>query len=380
MEKCMLIKNGRIVDPARGINQAGDIFVENGKVVEHIHLDRLKDGSIIDAGGCLVVPGLIDLHAHLFFRGTDAGIPADAALLPSGVTTAVDGGSAGSANYELFQSSVVATSMVRIKSFLNVSPGGLATARHEEPINPKSFDRDKIAWLFRQYPDHLIGLKLRQSRGVVGELGLDPLKAAIEISENLFCPVAVHTTDPPSATEDLVELLRPGDIFVHAYHGVGNTILGANRHVLPAVRKARERGVLFDAANGRNHFSFDTAFAALADGFEPDIISTDLTTLTWNKPPVYSLPFVISKYLNMGMALPAALAACTAVPARLLGMTGIIGTLAPGAEADIAILRLEERETEFLDARGQKHLGNQLLIPQATVKAGRIVYRNCGSV
>ena len=380
MEKCMLIKNGRIVDPARGINQAGDIFVENGKVVEHLHLDRLKDGSIIDAGGCLVVPGLIDLHAHLFFRGTDAGIPADAALLPSGVTTAVDGGSAGSANYELFQSSVVATSMVRIKSFLNVSPGGLATARHEEPINPKSFDRDKIAWLFRQYPDHLIGLKLRQSRGVVGNLGLEPLKAAIEISENLSCPVAVHTTDPPSATEDLVELLRPGDIFVHAYHGVGNTILGANRHVLPAVRKARERGVLFDAANGRNHFSFDTAFAALADGFEPDIISTDLTTLTWNKPPVYSLPFVISKYLNMGMALPAALAACTAVSARLLGMTGIIGTLAPGAEADIAILRLEERETEFLDARGQKHLGNQLLIPQATVRAGRIVYRNCGSV
>jgi predicted amidohydrolase len=226
----------------------------------------------------------------------------------------------------------------------------------------------------------LIGLKLRQSRDVVGELGLDPLKAAIEIAEDISCPIAVHTTDPPSATDDLVELLRPGDVFVHAYHGVGNTILGANRQVLPAVRKARERGVLFDAANGRNHFSFDTAFAALADGFVPDIISTDLTTLTWNKPPAHSLPFIISKYLNMGVALPAALAACTSVPARLLGMTGVIGTLAPGAVADIAILRLEERDTEFLDSRGQKHMGNQLLIPQATVRAGHIVYRNCGCV
>jgi len=380
MEKCLLIKNGRVVDPARCINQSGDIFVENGKIVEQLHLDRLKDGSTLDAGGCLVVPGLIDFHTHLFFGGTDAGIPADVALLPSGVTTAVDGGSAGSANYELFQRSVVATSMVRIKSYLNVSPGGLATGRHNEPLYPLTFDRDKIAWLFQQYPDNLVGLKLRQSRDVVGDLGLDPLKRAIEIAEQLSCPVAVHTTDPPSTTDDLVELLRPGDVFVHAYHGVGNTILGSNHRVLPSVRKARERGVLFDAANGRSHFSFDTALAALADGFEPDIISTDLTTLTWNKAPAYSLPFVISKYLNMGVSLPTALAACTAVPARMLAMTGIIGTLAPGAEADIAIFRLEEQEIEFLDFRGRKHQGHQLLVPQATVRAGRIVYRNCGNV
>jgi len=380
MEKYLLIKNGWMVDPAREINQAGDIFVEDRKIVKQIHPDRLKDCSVIDASGCLVVPGLIDFHTHLFFGGTDAGIPADAALLPSGVTTAVDGGSAGSANFELFQRIVVATSIVRIKSFLNVSPGGLVTARHDELLTPKFFDRDKITWLYRQYPDSLIGLKLRQSRDVVGELGLDPLKAAIEIAEDISCPVAVHTTNPPCATDELVELLRPGDIFVHAYHGVGKTILGENRNVLPSVRKAREHGVFFDAANGRSHFSFDTAFSALADGFKPDIISTDLTTLTWNKPPAYSLPFVISKYLNMGMSLPDVLAACTAVPARLLGMAGVIGTLAPGAEADIAILRLEERDTEFLDSRGQKHRGNQLLIPQATIKAGRIVYRNCGCV
>ncbi|MDR3561144.1 MAG: amidohydrolase family protein [Negativicutes bacterium] len=243
MEKCLHIKNGRVIDPARNLDAVGDVFVLDGKIVKKLEAALLASAVVIDAAGCLVVPGLIDFHAHLFGGGTDAGIPPDLALLPYGVTTAVDGGSTGSANYESFYRSIVATSLVRVKTFLNIAPAGLTTGRHDEVLDPKVIDRDKTAQLFAQYPSNLIGLKVRQSRGVVGDLGLAPLEAAVKLADSLGCPVAVHSTDPPGSNDELLALLRPGDIFVHVYHGVGNTIIGGDGKVLPAVRSARQRGV-----------------------------------------------------------------------------------------------------------------------------------------
>jgi len=224
---------------------------------------------VINANGCLVLPGLIDFHTHLFYQGSQHGVPADAALLPLGIKTAIDGGTAGISNYELFYKSVVVNSVVRIKSYLNVSPTGMATATYDENINPKYFEEERIEQLFSTYPGELLGLKARANKEAVGELGIEPVKAMLRIAEKISCPIAVHTTNPPISTEELVDIFWPNDVFVHVYHVAGNTILDGNNKVLTAVKEARKRGVIFDAANGRGHFAFKTAQAALNENFVP---------------------------------------------------------------------------------------------------------------
>jgi predicted amidohydrolase len=331
---------------------------------------------VIDASGCLVMPGLIDFHAHMYAGGTEIGVVPDSAFLPQGVTTAVDAGSAGISGYEGFVHSIVARSRVRILSYINVSPSGIPTTRYHEEVNPKYYDLAATKRFLQKNKGQLLGLKIRQSRDIVGELGLEPLRATLKMAESLGCPVVVHTTDPPSSMEDIAALLRRKDVFCHVFHGKGNTIIGPDGKVLPGIREARKRGVIFDAANGRSHFTFKTSRAALADGFPPDVISTDATANTiYEGGYVFGLPFLISKYLYLGMALPEVVAACTATPARLVGLEGKIGTLAPGAVADVAIFRLGQKKVTFVDQQGQKETGDRLLIPQLTLRDGRVAYR-----
>lgn len=362
------------MDPARGMDEVRDVCMEGDRIVP----DFGKEGEaeqVIPADGCLVLPGLIDFHAHVFYRGNDSSVPPDLAMIPNGVTTVLDGGTAGTANYESFYRNVMANSVVRIKSLLSVSPTGQSTVQYDENQDPRYFDEDRMEQLFRRYPDSLIGLKVRQSRDVVGGLGLSPFKRALKVADRLSCRVEVHTTDSPGETTDLVNLFRPGDIFTHVFHGIGNTIIGRDGHVLPAVREARKRGVIFDAANGRNHFAFKTAEAALADGFAPDVLGSDLTWLTFGKEPAFGLPWLMSKYLALGMKLPDVIAAVTATPARVFGMEKEIGTLAPGACADVALFKLVRKKCTFRDILGESRTGEQLLLPQATWRAGRLVFR-----
>jgi len=370
-----LISGGHVIDPARGINEKADIFLEGDRIIAGEKADALPPDLVIKADGCLVMPGLIDYHTHVFSGATENGCPPDIGTLPNCVTTVVDGGSAGTANYEIFRSNVIANSQVRIKSFLSVSPTGQVTMKYDENHDPRYYDQDKMAFLFKKYPDELLGLKLRLSQEVVGDLGFRPLIKALEIAERLSCRVAVHTTNPPGETCELAKLFRRGDVFAHVYHGKGSTIIGDDNRVLPEVKKARQRGVIFDAANGRSHFAFKTAEAALADGFAPDVISSDLGWVTLFTQPMFGLPWLMSKYLALGMDLPAIVAACTSTPACLMGMEGEIGTLAPGSCADVAIFKQVEHHCEFFDALGVSRVGQKLLLPQATIRAGRVVFR-----
>ena len=241
--------------------------------------------------------------------------------------------------------------------------------------NIEYFDEEKIKVLFRKYPNELLGLKVRISKDIVGDLGLHPLKRSIEIANLLKCSIAVHTTNPCSDTSELVKLFRKGDIFAHVYHGTGSTIIGNDNHVLPEVKDARKRGVIFDAANGKNHFSFKTAESALDDGFAPDIISSDFSNLTMFMEPVFGLPWLMSKYLLLGMQLNDIVAACTSTPARLIGMDNEIGTLSPGTCADVAILKPVNHKCDFRDSFNEIRVGEKLLLPQLTIRAGHIVFR-----
>lgn len=369
------IRGGTVLDPGRSLEREGDVFVHRGMVVDPPVDGSAEAEEVIDATGCLVLPGLIDFHTHLYFGGTEIGIEPDAGLLPQGVTTAVDAGSAGVANYDLFSSSVVARSLVRIKSFLNVSPSGLVTVRYHEDVDPRYYDPGRVAELFARHRGELLGLKIRQSRSIVEALGLEPLRATLHMATPLGCPVVVHTTDPPGSPGEIADLLRPGDVFCHVFHGTGRTILGTDGTILPEIQKARSRGVVFDAAQGRNNFAFSVAREAIRQSFLPDVISTDLTARTLYRHPVFGLPHVMSKYLSLGVPLRDVVAACTTTPARLLGMVGEIGTLASGACADIAVFKQVAKRVEFIDTKGERVEGEIVLVPQLTLRAGRVVYR-----
>jgi predicted amidohydrolase len=303
-------------------------------------------------------------------------VHADAALLPMGVTTGVDAGSCGSANYESFLRSVVASSQARLFSFIHIAPAGLIATRFPEELNPKYYDLSRIADLFHRHRGQCLGLKIRLSKEIVGDLGAKPLERTLQLAERLKCPVVVHTTNPPIPPEEIGRTLRPGDVYCHMYHGVGDTILGSDGKVRAQLLKARRAGVVFDTANGRNNFSFKVAQAALADGFLPDIISSDLTRKTLFSDFVFSLPFVMMKFLNMGMPLEAVVAACTSAPARQIGMQGKLGTLAPGALADVAIFRRTKKQPVVTrDVLGDSFTVDDWLVPQMTILNGRIVYR-----
>lgn len=374
MKLDIAIKNGCIIDPRSGRKETGHVFIKDKKIVEAS--EEAEAGFVFDASGLYVLPGLIDYHTHVFAAGTEIGIPADVAMIPQGVTTVVDAGSAGVANAEAFAGSAASGNRVRVKAFLNVSPTGLTTGRYHENINPKYWDKVKLQDLLERYPELFVGLKIRISKAIADGLGIEVLEAAVKLAEELNTRLAVHSTDPPASMEDVARLLRKGDILVHCFHGTGSTILDERGQVLPAVREAQRRGVIMDAANGRNHWAFSVAEPALRQGFVPDVISTDITTKTLFKDPVFGLPYVMSKYLSLGLPLEEIVAGCTEVPARLLGLEGVIGTLAPGACGDVSVFSIENKTITFSDTKGELRTGTQLLVPRLTVVQGQVLFRS----
>ncbi len=375
MDADILIKDGRIIDTAQQIDGIGDLAIKGDKILSIGKSLAIKAGIVIDAKDCIISPGLIDNHLHMFADGTDAGIDPNVALLPNGVTTAVEGGSPGTSNYELYRKVIMNGCRVRIKCCISVSPTGMSTRRYPENVNPDFYECEKLQTLFDKYPDELLGLKLRLSKEIAGDMNARPLEETIKLAEKIGCRIVVHTTNPSIDTESIASMLRPGDIFCHAFQGKGDTIIGLDGRVKPGIEAAKDRGVIFDACNGSYNFAFRVARPALADNFYPDIISSDLNTMNLYKHTVISMPYLMSKYINMGMDMVEVFRSCTRTPALLMGMDGRIGTIAPGALADVAVFKLINHEAVFYDYSNDYIRGNRFLVPQMTVKDGIIVFR-----
>lgn len=369
----ILIKNGHVIDPYNHINGVKDIAIYNGEIVPFETGEEAK--HVIDATGKFVFPGLIDAHAHMFYEGTDIGIPADVAYLPTGVTAAIDF-SAGVSNYQLFKKAVIERNKVTIKSFLYVASAGLVTTSHHENINPKYFNPEKIKRTFREFKDNLIGLKIRQSEDLADGLGIEPLRKTIEIAEQVGCPVEVHCTNIPVPTADVLAMLRPGDIFEHVYQGVKNTILDEQGKLYPCVLEARKRGIIFDTAEGRKHGDYDVMLGAMEQGFVADMCSTDLVLGSMYRRPIFSLPNLMSRYICMGLSMEQVVAMATVNPSKLMRMEGQIGCLSNGANADVAIFDWIDFKQTYRDWKGTSFEADKLLEPQMTIKDGQIVYCN----
>lgn len=371
MKVDIVIKNGHVVDTARNIDKVSDVGVNSRRIVD-IENKEIQAVQTIDATGCYVLPGLIDFHTHINSDGSTLGTP-PTLLAASGVTSAVDAGTCGCITYPFFHKSTVVNSLVRVKSFLSCYSLGLCGLKFLENFDPTLFDEERIAMIKDRYSDEILGLKMRFSIPLVKDFA--PLDRAFEIAEKQRMPLCVHTTNPPCSTAELAKRFRKGDIYAHMYHGRGNTILDEHGNIHKEVIKARERGVIFDMAHGNNHFSNEICKVAFEQGFFPDIISTDMSgDKMYYGIRARSLPFVMSKLLSLGMNFNDVVRCVTDTPARLMGMAGQIGTLAPGALADVAILKIEEREFPSIDFSGQIYVGNALLLPQMTIIDGKIVF------
>ena len=373
----LILKNGRVLDPMNGIDRVDDVAVDGQNIVKIGPFQPSPKDNVIDAVGCLVTPGLIDHHTHLY-PFAHIGLPAEAVCFASGVTTAVDAGSTGCANYEERRPFLRYTKL-DIHAYLHVCSTGLDSMPEE--VNPANFDEGAMRELLQTYSGELVGLKIRTSASIVKEWGYAPLKAAVKLAEKLGTHIKVHSTDPPGAFSELLDILNPGDILTHMYMNLGSCLVEDGK-VIPAAIRARERGVLFEAADARLHFGMDTACAAIQCGFYPDLLATDLTKLSMHlRPTSFSLAMQISKYVHLGIPFETAIALCTAAPARQLGITDKAGSLTVGHPADIAVFKPVKIKAVFGDrpygtANQILSTGDTVYKPVLTVKNGEMVFRD----
>lgn len=373
----LLIKGGRLIDPAAGLDQIADVAFKGDRTVvvePDIAPDRAE--RLIDAAGLVVVPGLIDFHAHaLFLSGLGLGGDLDAICASHGVTTLVDGGSSGAATFPVFKELLIDRAETRILAFLHISSIGLAELAVGESTYLDLHRPEAAAEVASAHPGLIVGIKVRQQAEVVGDNGLEPLKLAKRAAALAGgLPIMVHVTNPAAPLPEIFDLLDGGDIVSHIYHGRGDGLLDADGAVRTEVIEARQRGVLFDSAHGSNHFNFNVARKALESGFAPDAAATDLTRKNM-RTVVKSLPNVLSKLINLGLDLNRAIACATSQPAAILGRSDDLGTLAPGAAADAAVFELKKGEFQFKDADGNRLIGETMLEPAAVVRRGRLVWQ-----
>ena len=377
MEYDYVIKNGRVIDPAAGIDGIADIYVYNNRIVNPPVNGCGESGAVIDASGCLVLPGLIDFHTHLAYQLSDFGLNPDLYTLPNGITAAVDAGSGGTANFEGMYQNVFSKALITIRCFLNVAATGIITERYPENLDPARFDEKKMELLFDRYRDVLLGFKVRAGRSTSGDLNLEPLKRAVELGEKFNCRVCLHATNLDAGYDEIFRMMRKGDIVCHIFQGDNrHNILNEKNQVADFVHAGRERGILLDCACGRVNYSNRIMRAAFAEKFWPDIISTDIIGFSIYGPKIHSLLSVMSQYYGMGMPLPDLVRAVTAAPAEVMNLQGRIGTLRPGANADIFVTRIQKNPLDIVDKFGETVHLEETFVPMLTLKEGRPAYRN----
>lgn len=377
----LLLKNGRVLDPANNLDARADLAIHQGKIAEIAR--EIPDShakAVLDVSGGVVVPGLIDIHMHAYYtrEAMDIGVMPDFHSFRSGVTTMVDTGSAGEKHFLHFKETVIDCSKTRILAFINIVHSGMV-GDFEQDIN--EFDAEKAASVVLDYPEICVGIKTAHYWTHKPFDAEHPPWAAVEgaVKAGELCkkPVMVDFWHRPERTyEDLLlKKMRPNDIHTHVY-AQQFPLLDENQKPAPFLAEARKRGIIFDVGHGAASFWFRQAIPCMDNGFAPDSISTDLHTGNANGC-VLDMLTTMSKFLNMGMSLQEVVARSTVAPAREIGRPEL-GSLSIGAEADVAVLNLAEGEFPFVDCGKAKIVGTSKLECLLTLRAGRVVYNPLG--
>ena len=376
----LLLRNANVNDPSQGLAGKRDIGIRYG-VIEAIEASIAPERAqrVMDAGGKLVLPGLIDLHAHTYAFGSAIGIPADELTANQCTTTVVSAGDAGANNIAGFRRFVAPGSRTRQFAFVHIALAGLAGFPIPELYNIDYAQVDAAARAVAENADFVLGIKVRMSENVIARHGVEPLRRAIAACVQSGVPARVMCHIGGVADRGLMsqilDLLRPGDVLTHCYSGAPNiagdgTNIVQDGKLLPAALAAKKRGVLFDIGHGGGSFDYTIAEAAIAQGCPPDTVSSDIHVFSGNTPGMPYLPWVMSKMIGLGFKLEEVITMATATPARVIGRIPKLGTLQIGAPADLSILELIEGPVSFVDTRNNKREGKLHLRPAGTIVAG----------
>ena len=328
-------------------------------------------GQVIDVSGLVVTPGLVDLHTHLYDGVSHYGIDADTFCLRRGVTTAVDAGSAGAQTFPGMRRYVIERAETRILAFLNIAVEGMITSLVGELEDIRWASAEQAVARARANPDLIVGIKVRLGHQMVGDDPAPAMRLAREAADALDLPLMVHVIDMRPPISWLLPYLGRGDVVTHCYHGNEGGILDSRGAVFADVRRARERGVLFDVGHGAGSFAYRVARPAIAQGFPPDTVSSDLHAHNVSGP-VFDQATTLSKLLHAGMELTEVIRATTATPALAVRRAGRIGALAPGREADLTVFELRAGHWALPDAAGETAIAERLIVPRIVVRAGQL--------
>ncbi len=370
----LVLKGGRVIDPSQNIDQVTDIAFAQGKVAKlGANLARDQAHEVRDVAGYIVSPGLIDLHTHVYWGGTSLGIDANEFCRTSGVTTAVDTGSAGPGNFAGFRRHVIERSEVRILAYLHVSFAGIYGFSHRVMVGESEEIRlmapRDAAEVAETNRDMIVGIKVRVGLHASGTSGVAPLDIALQVADEVGLPLMAHIDHPPPSYEEVIERLRPGDVLTHAFRPFPNAPVTGQGKIRQAVRDARERGVLFDIGHGKGSFSFKTTRAMLANGFYPDTISSDVHMLCINGP-VFDQVTTLSKFLCLGMPLNDVIRASTVNAAYALRRPEL-GSLKPGSVGDATLLSVQEGRFDYVDVVGEHLTGDRRIVSEGVVIGGK---------
>jgi dihydroorotase len=372
MDGCdLVLTGGRVIDPGADVDRAGAVGFTAGHVAA---VGEALGARTIDVSGCLVIPGAIDFHAHVYWGGTSLGIDADSIARRAGTTTWVDTGSAGAGNLDGFPRHVIERLETRVLLFLHVSFAGIFGFSREvmigESCDLRLLEPAVCARTALAHPDLVRGIKVRVGRLTSGTHGLTPLHLALEAAELATLPLMCHIDEAPPRLEDVLALLRPGDVLTHCFRPAPNAPVLPDGRLRDGVLAARERGVAFDIGHGMGSFAYATAEAMLAQGFAPDVISSDVHALCVEGPAFDNLA-TMSKFLGLGMPLVDIVRSVTATPARLLGRPDL-GSLAVGATGDATMLEIEEGSFEAADVTGATRIFPHCFRLRGMVLGGRL--------
>lgn len=386
-----LVKGGHLLDPAAGRDGSFDVALAGGRVAA-VGSDIPAETAyrVIDATSRYVTPGLIDFHSHVFHQFTYWGVDPDTIGPRTGVTTWVDAGSAGAITLPGFRRYVADPATCGVQAFMNISYIGLVGPEFE--LRSMEYcDVDLFERIYRLHADIIVGVKVRMGTPTVGENGVAPLREARRAAERCELPVMVHIADAPPEIGDVLALMAPGDIVTHCFSGATMKLVDDDGNVLKDARRAIESGVILDVGHGAGGCTFASAEAMIGAGLVPDVISTDLHQMSHHGAavmssdagasafirvrndgtPKFDLPTALSKFMAIGLSLGQVIAAATARPAELLGRSGEIGTLAPGARGDLAVFELEHGSFEFIDVERASRTGTERLVNVLTLIDGR---------